>query len=207
MRPTRRDASLVSSEPRSPSGEENLQGRRSVFTEVGLDLDEVATHKDFPRPQQVRFRSKVDIHEHDGLEDDGLSDEEDDYTTISSKLTPSHSAVPPSPFPTMPRFFLLVFMLAFIIPTLHNSPFFSKSKIVPIGVKGGVIRNPDTTEEAAGIARRQTDGSNICKRWSQQSALVNGTLFLYGGRATTDASQTDNEWSMSHNSDTLFASY
>ena len=92
----------------------------------------------------------------------------------------------------MPRFFLLVFMLAFIIPTLHNSPFFSKSRTVPIGVQGGVIRKP---EQAAELAKRQNDASSICKRWSQQSALVNGTLYLYGGRVTTDASQTTNEWS------------
>lgn len=195
MRPAQRHASLASPSPRSSSGKPTPRRRRSMFTEIGLD--EVANPiKDTPasRPrQQVRFRSRVDIHQHDDLDDDGLSDDEDEYLATSPDVSKMPSAVPASPFPSMPRFFVLVFMLAFIIPTLHNSPFFFKGKTVPAGVNGGVIRKESEEGE---IVRRQ-DPTDVCKRWSQQSALVNGTLYLYGGRAISDASQTTNEWSMS----------
>src|SRR6202007_986502 len=36
--------------------------------------------------------------------------------------------------------------------------------------------------------------TDVCKRWSQQSALVNGTLYLYGGQSSTTSDQTSNTW-------------
>jgi hypothetical protein len=47
-----------------------------------------------------------------------------------------------------------------------------------------------------GLQKRDNSPTNVCKRWSQQSAVVNGTLYLYGGRATLTPEQTNNEWSM-----------
>jgi hypothetical protein len=44
------------------------------------------------------------------------------------------------------------------------------------------------------MIRRANSPTDICKRWSQQSAVVKGTLYLYGGRATTSATQTSNTW-------------
>jgi hypothetical protein len=46
------------------------------------------------------------------------------------------------------------------------------------------------------LQKRDNSPTNVCKRWSQQSAIVNGTLYLYGGRATLSPGQTSNEWSM-----------
>jgi hypothetical protein len=46
------------------------------------------------------------------------------------------------------------------------------------------------------LQKRDNSPTNVCKRWSQQSAIINGTLYLYGGRATLSSSQTNNEWSM-----------
>jgi hypothetical protein len=93
--------------------------------------------------------------------------------------------------------FLFVFMLAFMLPTLNNSPWFGKG-ISSIGVKGGVIRKQVQTPATVDRAFEKRDGSptDICKRWSQQSAVVNGTMYLYGGRLTTDAHQTSDTWSM-----------
>ena len=38
------------------------------------------------------------------------------------------------------------------------------------------------------------DPTDICTRWSVQSALVNGTIYIYGGRSTDEAGQTQNTW-------------
>ncbi|KAK2861465.1 hypothetical protein FQN49_004170 [Arthroderma sp. PD_2] len=47
---------------------------------------------------------------------------------------------------------------------------------------------------ARALTRRDNSPTDVCKRWSQQTAIVNGTLYIYGGRSTTDASQDDNTW-------------
>jgi hypothetical protein len=47
------------------------------------------------------------------------------------------------------------------------------------------------------LRKRANSPTDICKRWSQQSAIINGTLYLYGGRATTSSSQNSNTWSKS----------
>ncbi|KAI7339573.1 kelch repeat protein [Hortaea werneckii] len=44
------------------------------------------------------------------------------------------------------------------------------------------------------LAKRSDSPTDVCFRWAQQSAIVNGTLYLYGGEATTQASQTSNTW-------------
>ncbi|KAI6803544.1 kelch repeat protein [Hortaea werneckii] len=44
------------------------------------------------------------------------------------------------------------------------------------------------------LVKRSDSPTDVCFRWAQQSAIVNGTLYLYGGEATTQASQTSNTW-------------
>ena len=55
--------------------------------------------------------------------------------------------------------------------------------------------NPSILADAGPIdthlVTRQTD---ICTRWAQQSTVVNGTLYLYGGQASTSPGQTANTW-------------
>ena len=46
----------------------------------------------------------------------------------------------------------------------------------------------------AGLVRREKSPTNICKRWAHQAAEVNGTLYLYGGEAKMEKDQTDNTW-------------
>ncbi|KAB8336988.1 hypothetical protein FH972_021292 [Carpinus fangiana] len=68
-------------------------------------------------------------------------------------------------------------------------------RIVPVAEAAMVLsKEPFGTNQPRHHAR-QNDPTDYCKKWSQQSALVNGTLYLYGGRAITDPSQTSDEWS------------
>ncbi|TKA77535.1 hypothetical protein B0A55_02265 [Friedmanniomyces simplex] len=41
---------------------------------------------------------------------------------------------------------------------------------------------------------RSKDEVHVVARWAQQSAIVNGTLYLYGGEATTEPGQTSDTW-------------
>jgi hypothetical protein len=44
------------------------------------------------------------------------------------------------------------------------------------------------------LHKRANSPTDVCKRWSHQSAVVNGTLYIYGGQSTTSSSQTTNTW-------------
>ena len=45
------------------------------------------------------------------------------------------------------------------------------------------------------LETRADSPTDVCTRWSHQSAVVNGTLYIYGGQATTEPGQTQNKWS------------
>jgi hypothetical protein len=47
-----------------------------------------------------------------------------------------------------------------------------------------------------GLEGRANSPTDVCKRWSHQSAIVNGTLYIYGGRATKSSNQITDTWSM-----------
>ncbi|RMX92424.1 hypothetical protein D0868_13417 [Hortaea werneckii] len=61
-------------------------------------------------------------------------------------------------------------------------------------VDGGPVRKDLGTNTSQDLAKRFDSPTDVCFRWAQQSAIVNGTLYLYGGEATTQASQTANTW-------------
>ena len=90
----------------------------------------------------------------------------------------------------------LVFLLA--MPLLNENPLVNTLGSSMIGASAAVIKRSDVQKKTLVngnlvISRAPTD-TNVCNRWSQQSALVNGTIYLYGGRATTTDDQTSNEW-------------
>lgn len=44
------------------------------------------------------------------------------------------------------------------------------------------------------VIRRDDSPTDVCTRWSHQSAVVNGTLYVYGGRSTQQEGQNTNTW-------------
>ena len=173
--------------PRSPNVDEHGR-RRSVFKEIGLnDLDDASDITKQVRPGRVRFGSKVQVVESSDDDDEDPGELEEETSVIIKSPPPQMSRTL-----TYVRLSFFACLLACLIPAIQSSTFF-QTKTMPIGAHAG----PIPRESEAELVRRQTssDPTDICKRWSQQSALVNGTLYLYGGRASTDASQTSNEWS------------
>lgn len=172
--------------PRSPTVDEYGR-RRSVFKEIGLnDLDDASEIMKNVRPGRVRFGSKVRVVE--SSDDDEDQEELEENTSVIIKQPPPQM----SRTLTYVRLSFFACLLACLIPAIQTSTFF-QTRTSPIGAHAG----PIPRESEAELVRRQTssDPTDICKRWSQMSALVNGTLYLYGGRASTDASQTSDEWS------------
>ena len=177
---------------RTPSPTTDSNGRRrSVFTEVGLnDIDDVGIKpkvQDSRPGLHVRFGSKVQVH---GPADETPFEEGEEEE--------SSSAIIQNPPPQLSRSMTYVrltffaFLLAFLIPAVQTWTVL-KPSASPIGATAGPL--PRVRESNAKLIRRTDTDTDICTRWSQQSALVNGTLYVYGGQATTQAGQVGNTWS------------
>ncbi|KAF8538422.1 hypothetical protein BDD12DRAFT_741343 [Trichophaea hybrida] len=48
--------------------------------------------------------------------------------------------------------------------------------------------------EGVRLERRDDSPTDVCARWSHQTAVVGGTVYIYGGQAKTQASQKTNTW-------------
>lgn len=178
--------------------------RNSAFLEVGLGGNDAivdAKLKDGPRPRlQVRFRSKVDVVEPDPAD-------------CVDSFPANRRATEQMPFfvPTLPRLLFLALVIVLIIPSLHTTPLF-KVDANPVGTRPGPLENvqvPRSKRElpAPNNVKREDSPTDVCKRWAGQSAVVNGTLYYYGGRSTTSTDQTTNEWSMLFPTHTLNIEY
>ncbi|KAF2671032.1 hypothetical protein BT63DRAFT_432238 [Microthyrium microscopicum] len=98
---------------------------------------------------------------------------------------------------------LILFNLycSWTIPNVHFSlpPRMKIPKIVLLG-RMRCTTNPvglqikRRTSSSPQLQARANSPTDVCKRWSQQSSIVNGTLYLYGGRATTSSTQNSNTW-------------
>lgn len=184
--------------------------RKSVFTEVGL-VDETTIRRERspapilksdptpkrsrPRPARlVRFQSKHDVFQDDKkpLDEDSEwesttdSDDSDFEALTTTRLYPNQHVLT---YSKIYRLALLAIILALLLPILQTNP------ISTVGVKGGVIPpHPANYVEAAAFSKRDDTNTQVCKRWSHQSTIVNGTLYIYGGRSTTDSTQTTDTW-------------
>ena len=96
------------------------------------------------------------------------------------------------------RLMMLALVLLVAVPLLYDTPLLGKAGPSIIGAKAGLIRRtgPQKKELVDGklVTRQAITDTDVCNRWSQQSALVNGTIYLYGGHSTTTAEQASNTW-------------
>jgi hypothetical protein len=175
--------------------------RPSAFIETGLSgedpLIDAKLERSSSRPQlQVRLRSKVEIHEPE------LVEWGEHEPSIGPRVVyqSNAAALRGSGFNArnVTRLFMLALLLATIISTFLDSPFV-KSGVSPIGAKAGPIdpaSNPAIRTLPEEHIKRANSPTDVCTRWSQQTAVVNNTMYIYGGRATTQAGQNGNTWSM-----------
>jgi hypothetical protein len=163
--------------------------RSSVFFEEGLKGEDAivdARMRRNSRPSlRVRFRSKVDV-----VEPAKNVEPWPDTPQQLEQVSPL--------FPTAPRIMFFVLLLAVLIPSLGNSPFL-KAGITPIGAKAVPVKAPieEQMRTLPAVHKRQNSDTDVCTRWSGQSAVVNGTMYYFGGRASTSAGQTSGTWSES----------
>jgi len=166
--------------------------RSSKFREIGLEYefaDSAAPEDQTTRPTAVRFNSKPEVHLFRERQDSAAS-------TLSGELPgllpQGNSTLLSRNSSLMFRLATVALVVASLIPFLRLG---STSAIPLQGVEGGPIPRHAGPDDGSVILSRQDDTStDVCFRWAQQSALVNGTLYLYGGQASTEQSQDQNTW-------------
>ena len=180
--------------------------RKSVFREVGLTEDDATTYPcTTERPlRKLRFNSTPDVFEYDSSELSDFNERSPDDTKDLQEKIPHTRTIVLSPKTTlndfhgssvMYRLSALGLILAICVPLLQGAPWFGQASVPLNGVTGGVIRkdyNPILDGQPGSLVRR--DATDVCERFSHQSALVNGTLYIYGGQATTSIGQIENTW-------------
>lgn len=196
---TTRHQSHRGGRPEFTSSSHRIRSRyKSAFTEIGLDETpdpKSSSLQDdrLTRPgSRVRWRSQVEIHEMEQQED---ADVRQDMISRTTPATTWHQHG--SSAAILSRLSFLAVVFAIMIPVLHMSPLLNAGPAI-LGAEAGPIapnslrnRNIDSTR----LLSRQTNAADVCLRWSQQSAVVNGTLYLYGGRTKSDSNQASDTWS------------
>ncbi|KAK7555137.1 kelch repeat protein-like protein [Phyllosticta paracitricarpa] len=188
--------------------------RKSIFREVGLlDGDDAADASLVPIPTpgggvvpviapsggrspiRVRFSSDAEVFggsvTNRSRREGGESEEEDTLLVGGSRRT--GAARDQRGWWTGYRIGLMVVLAVVLLPVLAGS-----RRTFMWGAEAGVPRVDYKGWNANGrndlLVKRENSPTDVCTRWSQATAVVNGTLYVYGGRAKSDASQSSNTW-------------
>ncbi|KAI9753370.1 MAG: hypothetical protein M4579_005195 [Chaenotheca gracillima] len=172
--------------------------RRSVFKEVGLSIDSVDHTCTIPRVEDMISDSNVDTSVITEAAPQTSHNEKESETTMTSPTTSkwrssASSSAHISSLPRLSYIGLLLMVCALVVPALRSLGY-GPGRFGSHGVEAAVIHGREPEESRFLTRQSSDDPSSICKRWSHQSAIVNGTLYIYGGRAMSDQDQTTNQW-------------
>lgn len=87
------------------------------------------------------------------------------------------SSTPPTSFQGLSKATMVVLALALIIT-----------------ISGPSSRDTAGLADAGPITKKAKSPTDVCARWAAQTALLNGTLFIYGGEAKTSVDQVNDTW-------------
>lgn len=159
-----------------------LQGpRRSKFVELDVDGDNIM----YPRSDAANLHHPRT----DSRSRSSSFESEIDSQTNSDSTKPI--------FSLHPRLYLLTLLAFIALPLLYDTRWLSIPGTSIIGARAGVITNSDATRAHLSdnvLQKRANTDTNVCNRWAGQSAIVNGTIYLYGGHSTQDPGQTTDTW-------------
>ncbi|KAI1335029.1 hypothetical protein F5Y15DRAFT_428518 [Xylariaceae sp. FL0016] len=181
------------------------KGRKSIFKEMGLDeMDDAEMDQRKPSTifDEKEFgeltgltssppTSPIDRQDSAG----GDSSKSRIKTSWLSRLAPSRrphirtaASAPPPSTAGLHRLTLIALLIAVVLPTISYNN--GRRKVEISGADAGVIRQPVSVI----LDSRANSPTDVCQRWAGQSAVLNGTLFYYGGRSKTSEDQSSNEW-------------
>lgn len=159
------------------------QRRGSVFFEIGLGGDDAIVDK--------RIRTQA-LQMPQSWPKVTMAEKGDVLPTSQKDQTPK-----PRAYALLSQLLLAGVVIAFVWPGLYyRSPLISFN---PPGADASPMLAPERQQGTPNLDKRLETRANsptdVCKRWAHMSAVVNGTLYIYGGQAMTSADQTTNTWS------------
>lgn len=83
---------------------------------------------------------------------------------------------------------MIALLIAIVLPTISYNN--GRQKVEISGADAGVIR----PTRMAIIENRDNSPTDVCTRWAGQSAIINGTVYFYGGRSKTNGDQLSDTW-------------
>lgn len=149
--------------------------RRSKFMEIDVDGEESTATAPFQRPHCDSRASST--------------------STMSCDSDSSPLFSQSSFYAMYPRLSLLTILVVLTLPLLYEMPWNKMAGIGIIGAKAGVIKALDKGAVTGRLQKRVDTDTDVCNRWAGQSALVNGTIYYYGGHSTTESGQINDTWS------------
>ena len=213
-----RESSTVTS-----NGSKIRKGRQSVFREEGLSLDTEDQARNRNNSIEEESKTDLDRHEEQefgnitGLSastpttpttsdstrknsSDRFEDSDDSLSRGKSgwlaRLTmpkrpriKSASSAPPATAVTgFTKVAMVALLIALVLPaTRYNT---GRQTVELSGADAMVLKSPGKPV----LEIRQNSPTDVCARWSGQAALVNGTMYYYGGRTKTEGGQKENQW-------------
>jgi hypothetical protein len=183
--------------------------RKSAFKEVGLEEYQIANSTGLSSLRSAS-NSPSNLTRNEMKNNGKESDQRPWFWRLSKPSRPAirtSASTPPATFSSLPRVAILAFLIAIVIPGIRNRGW--DGDLPAGGVGAGLIGTADIKVD---LERRDNSPTDVCTRWSQQSqlsksrkkgkwltenigAIVNGTVYVYGGQAKTSASQSSNTWS------------
>lgn len=185
-------AAFSAEEPQTCSSPRLRQARKSIFKELdtGPPFDNDQYQARVSTFNDTRSRPEESTRSPSELSDSSLDGSDDNAKMAKPPIRPQAFV--------HPRLLMLAITLLITVSLLYDTPIFAKAGPSILGAKAGVIRRAEIQKKAFVdgklVAPRQSTSTDVCNRWSQQSAMVNGTIYLYGGHATTQAGQQANTW-------------
>jgi hypothetical protein len=185
--------------------EAKTQPRSSRFREIGLEHEFATPAVPEQRPTRrpaVRFDSKPEVHYFEREQHENAATTPGNGRSASSQSPlattlptgQSNSSLFGRNVPLMFRIGTVALVVASLVPFLRGSPLGTTSPLPLQGVEGGPIPRDVKADEGIILSRQDDTSTEVCFRWAQQSAMVNGTLYLYGGQASTEQGQDQNTW-------------
>lgn len=170
--------------------------RRSVFKEVDVD----GTLEEGQRTRYAASAMHVDSERH-YLELERwwyAYDLCSEKSSIRPYLAKETEVVLPRRSTILYRLTILALLTLISIPLFFDISMVGGPRQSIIGAKAGIIKRSTSLQPPTRnrfLGRREDTSTDVCNRWGHQSALVNGTIYVYGGHASQEQDQgTKNTW-------------
>ncbi|KAL8370111.1 hypothetical protein RB595_000471 [Gaeumannomyces hyphopodioides] len=118
------------------------------------------------------------------------------------RIKAAASAPPPPTVTSLSRVTMIAMLIAVVLPAFSYNN--GRRKVEISGADAGVINGPSGRQrgwwqhqdrgQGSSLVPRANSPTQVCTRWAHQTALLNGTVYIYGGQTKTSADQETNTW-------------